>query len=113
MLRPATYRTRWRASQHSATRRDLNGGDASAVKHDEPITVSTSQRARILGKCRDDVFNELVFVGDVGFVVRDIHAVPPISRTRSTVVDMSQKLDQPRDSRPGECVCSDVAIGAV
>jgi hypothetical protein len=66
---------RGRTSQHSAAGRDLNGGNASAIQHDEPITVCAAQHARILGKRRDDVFNKLFFVGEVRFVERDIHAV--------------------------------------
>jgi len=49
-------------SQHSAARRDFNRGDAPAVEQDEPITVFTAQHSRILGKCRDHMFNKLVLV---------------------------------------------------
>ena len=66
---------RWRLSQHSAARRNLNCSDAPAVQHDEPATVFAAQHARILGKRRDDVFDELVFIGRVGLVVRNIHAI--------------------------------------
>jgi hypothetical protein len=64
-----------RPSQHSAARCDLNCGDTAAVEHDEPISVSAAQHARIFGERRDDVFNKLVLVGDVGFVVGDVYAV--------------------------------------
>jgi hypothetical protein len=64
-----------RLLQHGAARCHLDRGDASAVKHDEPIAVFAAQHARILGKRRDDLFNELFLVGDRGFVVRDVHAV--------------------------------------
>ena len=66
---------RCRPSQHSAAGCDLNRSNAPAVEHDESITVFAAQHARILGKRRDDVFYDLIFVGDVGLFVRDIDAV--------------------------------------
>lgn len=56
-------------------RRNFDRCDASAVEYDEPITVFGAQHSRILRQCRDHVFHKLVLVGDVRFVVRDVHAV--------------------------------------
>ena len=88
-----------RLSQHCAARRNFNGSDASGVEHYEPITVLTAQYPRVVGKYGDDVFNKLCFIGDAGFVVRDVHAVStdqPDAQHRSRHV---VKLDESRDSR--------------
>src|SRR5688572_30207556 len=61
--------------QHSTARRNFDRCDTSAIEYDEPITVFSTQLSRILRQCRDHVFHELILVGEVRVVVRDVHAV--------------------------------------
>jgi hypothetical protein len=63
-------------SENRAARCHLNGGDAPAEKHDEPVTVAGAKQAGVLGKRRDDMLGDLVRVGRVGFVVLDVQMIP-------------------------------------
>lgn len=63
------------SSYHSTARRNLDRGDASAVKHDEPFAVFRTQRSRGLCQGRDHMIQQLVLIGDAGLVVRYVHAV--------------------------------------
>jgi hypothetical protein len=57
--------------------------------------VFGTQRARVVGKRRDDVLEELVFVDDVRFVVRDVHSVAadePYAQHRSRHVVETRRV---------------------
>lgn len=54
---------------------DLDGGDTSTEQQHEPVAMLGEQRARVLGKRRDDVLDSGVFVDSIGIVEGDVDAV--------------------------------------
>ena len=63
-----------RGLQDRAARSYLDGGDAPAVEHDEPVAVLAAQCPAIFCQGRDDVFRDLVR-GSVLVAVGDIYVV--------------------------------------
>jgi len=66
---------RHRRSQDRAARRHLNGGNPPAVQHHEPVTMPAAKHTGILGKRRNDLLDDLVYVDGVGLFVRDVHVI--------------------------------------
>lgn len=64
-----------RRLEDRATRRDLHGGNAPCVQHQEPIAVSAAQHAGLFRQRGDDVVDDLVFADRIGLLVGDIHVV--------------------------------------
>ena len=64
-------------SEDRAARCHLNGGDAPAEQHDEPVTVAGANQAGVVGKRRDDMLGDLVRVGRAGFLVPDVQVIAP------------------------------------
>lgn len=62
-------------SQHRATRSHFEGGHAAAVQHDEPVSVPCAKRSGILCQLCDDVFDDLINLGDVGLVVGKVDVI--------------------------------------
>jgi len=60
-------------SQDRTARRHLDGGNATPVQDDEPVTVSGLKDTGVLRKRGDDVPDDLVDVLRVGFLVGDVH----------------------------------------
>lgn len=65
----------YRRSQHGSARSDLDGGYAAAVQHDESVSVSCAKRTGGLCELGDDVFDDLIDIGGIGFVVCEVHLV--------------------------------------
>jgi hypothetical protein len=62
-------------SENRAARPHLDGGNAPAEQHDEPIAVVDAKEAGVLGKRRDDMLRDLVRVVRVGFLVPDVQVI--------------------------------------
>ena len=62
-------------SEDRAARGHLNGCDAPAEQHDEPVTVAGAKQAGVLGERRDDMLGDLVRVGRAGFLVPDVQLI--------------------------------------
>ena len=75
-LRPARHPSpvAQRRSQDRAAWGHLDGGNASAEKHHEPITVLAAKNTTIIGEGRDGVFDDLR-LNRVRLCVGDIHSV--------------------------------------
>ncbi len=54
----------------------LYPGNASAVEHDEPIAVPAAKHTGVLSERGDDMLDDLAFIGDLWFLVGDVHSVP-------------------------------------
>ena len=62
-------------SHDRAARCYLEAGDAAAVQHDKPVTMSGTKDARVLGKRGDGVLGNGVWVDGVGFFVGDVNVL--------------------------------------
>ena len=46
------------------------------VEHDEPIAMPAAKHTGVLGERRDDVLDDVAFVGELRFLVGEIHPFP-------------------------------------
>jgi hypothetical protein len=56
-------------SQDRAARRYLNGGNASAIEHQEPVTMAGAKHARVFCKCFDDSLDGFVLVAGIVLIL--------------------------------------------
>jgi len=61
-------------SQDRAAWRYLNGGNASAKEHQEPVTMTGAKHARVFCKCFDDSLDGFVFVAGI-VLIPDVELV--------------------------------------
>lgn len=61
-------------SQDRAAWRYLNSGNASAIEHQEPVTMAGAKHARVFCKCFDDSLDGFVFVAGI-VLIPDVELV--------------------------------------
>src|SRR6266498_5755108 len=62
-------------SHDRAARCYLEAGDAAAIQHDKPVTMSGTKDARVLGKRGNGVLGNGVWVDGAGLFVGDVKVV--------------------------------------